>query len=158
LNSFPTVPSIDTLTAFAQPVTIYQLAKDIRAPYTIQAAISVERALPHNFTASVTFSHARSLHLLRARAINAPVPGTFDPIKPGSGIRPLGTNNYFEYDSSGRFNQNQLIVTLGSRLNRNMSFNVNYALAKANSDTDGAGTFAANPFDFTNEYGRASND
>jgi len=158
LNSFPNVPSIATLVQFATPVTIYQLEKDIRAPYTMQAAISIERALPHNFTTSVTYSHARSLHLLRARAINAPLPGTFNLLAPGSGIRPLGTNNFFEYDSTGRFDQNQLIVTLASRLNRNVSFNVNYAFGKANSDTDGSGTFAANPYDFIDEFGRASND
>src|SRR4029078_5301103 len=29
---------------------------------------------------------------------------------------------------------------------------------KANSDTDGSGTFAANPYDFSSEYGRTSND
>src|SRR5438552_12987302 len=158
LNSFPNVPSIATLTSFATPVTIYQLEKDIRAPYTMQAAISVERALTHNCTTSVTYSHARTLHLLGASAINAPLPGTFTPLSPGSGVRPLGTNNYFEYDSTGRFDQNQLIVTLVSRLSRNMSFNINYALAKAKSDTDGSGSFAANPYDFSDEFGRASND
>src|SRR5207237_10396559 len=125
---------------------------------TCQARLLWDTALPPSLTASVTDSHARTMHLLRARAINAPLPGTFDPTKPGSGTRPLGTNNYFEYDSTGRFDQNQLIVTLGSRLNRNMSFSINYALAKAKSDTDGAGSFAANPYDFTDEYGRASND
>src|SRR5205807_231328 len=118
LNSFPNVPSISSLAA--QPVTIYQLARDIRAPYTMQSAISVERALPHNFTTSVTYSHARTLHLLRARAINAPLPGT--------GVRPLASiNNYFEYDSTGRFDQNQIIVTLGRRFTRNFSFNANYS-------------------------------
>ena len=157
LNSFPNIPSIASLAA--QPVSIYQLAKDIRAPYTMQAAVSVERALPHNFTTSVTYSHSRTLHLLRARAINAPLPGTFVPGVPNSGVRPLGNiNNYFEYDSTGRFDQNQLIVTLGSRLSRNVTFNINYSFSKANSDSDGSGTFAANPYDFTDEYGRASND
>src|ERR1051326_6913851 len=158
LNSFPNVPSIATLTQFATPVSIYRLENDIQAPYTMQAAISIERALPHNFTTSVTYSHARSLHLLRARAINAPLPGTFNPLVPGSGVRPLGTNNYFEYDSTGRFEQNQLIVTLANRFSRNVSFNINYAFAKAKSDTDGSGTFASNPYDFSTDYGRASND
>jgi hypothetical protein len=159
LNSFPNVPSIDTLTAFKTPITIYDLAQDLQAPYTMQSAISVERSLPHNFTTSVTFSHARSLHLLRARATNAPLPGTFVPALPGSGVRPQGSvNNFFEYDSSGRFDQNMLIVTLGSRLSRNVSFNANYTYGKANSDTDGSGTFAANPYDFSEEYGRWSND
>jgi hypothetical protein len=74
-------------------------------------------------------------------------------------VRPLGsTNNYFEYDSSGHFDQNQLIVTLGSRLSRNASFNINYTYSRNNSDSDGSGTFASNPYDFTSEYGRASND
>lgn len=159
LNSFPVIPSISQLTAFKTPVTIYQLAADLQAPYTMQSAISVERSLPHNVTTSVTFSHARTLHLLRARAINAPLPGTFFPLIPGSGVRPLGTiNNYFEYDSTGRFDQNQLIVTMGSRLTPKVSINANYTYSRTNSDSDGAGTFAANPYDFTAEYGRSSND
>ncbi len=157
LNSFPNVPSIAALTA--QPVTIYSLANDIRAPYSMQSAISVERALPHNLTTSVTFSHSRTLHVLRARAINAPLPGTFLPNVPNSGVRPLtSNNNFFEYDSSGRFNQNQLIVTLSARLNRRASFNINYVFSKTNNDTDGSGTFAASPYDFSQEYGRAAND
>jgi hypothetical protein len=100
---------------------------------------------------SVTYSHSRTLHLLRARAINAPLPN--------SGVRPLGTvNNVFEYESSGRFDQNQFIVTVGSRFSRNISFNANYTFSKSNSDSDGAGTFPANSYDLSGEYGRASND
>jgi hypothetical protein len=157
LNSYPNVPSLAALTA--QPVTIYSLAKDIRAPYSMQSAVSVERALPHNFTTSITFSHSRTLHVLRARAINAPLPGSFSSNVPNSGVRPLSSNNnFFEYDSSGRFNQNQFIVTLNARLNRRASFNINYVFSKTNSDTDGSGTFAASPYDFSQEYGRASND
>jgi Carboxypeptidase regulatory-like domain len=159
LNSFPVVPSIETLNAFATPVSIYQLANDLQAPYTMQAALSLERALPHNLTTSVTFSHSRTLHLLRAHAINAPLPGTFIPGVPGSGVRPLGgINNYFQYESTGDFDQNQLIVTLGGRFSRSLNFNINYAFSKSKSDSDGSGTFAANPYDFTYEYGAASND
>ena len=158
LNSYPNVPSIDVLQAFKTPVSIYSLADDIQAPYSVQSIVSVEHALPRNFRTSVTFSHTRTLHMLRARALNAPLPGTFIPNIPGSGTRPLGANNYFEYDSTGVFNQNLLIFTLGGSLNRNINFNVNYAFGKANSDTDGAGTFASNPYDFTDEYGRTSND
>lgn len=159
LNLFPAVPSIADLTAFATPVSIYQLAGDLQAPYTMQAAISVERALPHNLTTSVTFSRSRTLHQLRAHAINAPLPGTFIPGVPRSGIRPLGnTNNYFQYESTGRFDQNQLIFTLVGRMTRSFNFNLNYAFAKANSDSDGSGTFASNPYDFSTEYGPASSD
>ena len=123
----------------------------------MQSAISVERALPHNFRASATFSHSRSLHLLRTRPINAPLPGTFFPNLPNSGVRPLGSvNNFFEYESSGRFDQNQFIVTFGGQVNRKVSFSSNYVLSKTNSDSDGG--FPADPYDLSGEYGRASND
>jgi len=159
LNLFPTVPSIADLNAFATPVSIYSLVDDLQAPYTMQAAFSVERALPHNLTTSITYSHARTLHLLRAHAINAPLPGTFVPGVPGSGERPLGDlNNYFQYESTGRFDQDQMIVTLAGRLTRTFNFNLNYAFARADSDSDGAGTFASNPYDFSAEYGSASTD
>jgi hypothetical protein len=164
LNSYPIVPSIDLLKSitvtnpFATPISIYSLAPDIRAPYSMQGIVSVEHALPHNLRTSVTFSHTRTLHVLRARALNAPLPGTFNPLIPGSGTRPLGTNNFFEYDSTGRYNQNLLIVTFGGLVNRKISFNANYSLGHAMSDTDGSGTFAANPYDFSDEYGRSSQD
>jgi hypothetical protein len=112
LNTYPNVPSLDVLEAFKTPVSIYSMADDIEAPYSIQSIVSVERALPRNFRTSVTFSHTRTLHMLRARAINAPLPGTFIPNLPGSGVYPLGVNRYFEYDSTGVFDQNMLIVTL----------------------------------------------
>ncbi|PYS22085.1 MAG: TonB-dependent receptor [Acidobacteria bacterium] len=158
LNSYPIVPSLAVLQAFKTPISIYSLANDIQAPYSMQSIVSVEHALPHNFRTSVTFSRTRTVHMLRARAVNAPLPGTFIPNLPGSGTRPLGVNNFFEYDSSGVFNQNLLIVTFGGALNRKINFNANYAFGKAMSDTDGSGTFAANPYDFADEYGRASTD
>ena len=40
-------------------------------------------------------------------------PGTFNPLVPGSGTRPLGVNSYYEYDSTGVYNQNLLIATVG---------------------------------------------
>jgi hypothetical protein len=134
------------------------MSDDLRAPYTIQSVLSFERALPRNFRTSVTFSHTRTLHMLRARALNAPLPGTFIPNVPGSGIYPLGVNRFFDYESTGIFKQSLLIVTFGGSLNRNVTFNANYAFGKANSDTDGAGTFSANPYDFSYEYGRTSSD
>jgi hypothetical protein len=49
-------------------------------------------------------------------------------------------------------------VTLGGQINRKVSFNANYTFGKAMSDTDGSGTFASNPYDFSDEYGRTGGD
>jgi hypothetical protein len=159
LDSFPTVPSIATLTAFSTPITIDRLAMDLRTPYTMQGAISVERQLLPNLKVSATFSHARTLHLLRTLAVNAPLPGTFNPLIPNSGVRPFGSaNNIFQYESTGRFDQNMLTFNVVNSFSRRGSVTVNYTFAKASSDTDGTGSFPANSYDLSGEYGRASND
>ena len=156
---YPNIPSIATLDAFQVPVSKYQLANDIQAPYTIQSVISLERQLPHNVRLSVSYINARTLHMLRARAINAPLPGTYNPQVPTSGVRPLGNiGNIFEYESSGRFNQNQFIVNVNSSFSRSASLNAYYVFSRAKGDTDGSGTFSANPYDFSGEYGRTSQD
>ena len=151
LDLFPVVPSVATLEAFAIRQTIRQLAPDLQTPYTLQASLSVERQLFRRTTLSVNFVNARTLHVLRSRNINAPVPATL--------IRPLpGQGNIFQYESSGRFNQQQLIVYLNNRLSPRFSLSVNYVFNRARSDTDGAGTFPANQYDLSGEYGRSSQD
>jgi hypothetical protein len=159
LDQFPVVPSIDSLSEFAVDQTTIRVSEDLRTPYSIQSSISVELQLPHRTTMSLNYVNTRLLHMLRLRNINAPLPGTFIPGDPGSGDRPFGdVGNIFAYESTGIFKQNQLIVTFQNRLHRNVSFYGTYALNKANSDTDGAGTFPANPYDFTGEYGRSGID
>ena len=168
---FPLIPTPEQLLAFAVPGTVYRLADNLQAPYTLQSVISVERQLPYNITLATSYINIRTLHVLRTRPLNAPLPGTFIPGVPGSGVRPLNCAdfippdinpatrcNIFEYESSGRYNQNQFIVNLNSRFHRNITMNAYYVFAKANADADGVGSLPANPYDFSTEYGRASGD
>jgi len=151
LDQFPNAPPIAALSGFSVAQTVRRVAPDLQAPYTMQTAISIERQLPRKLTFSASYINARTLHGLRTRNINAPVPAT--------GARPFGNiGNIFEYESSGRFNQNQLVLSANNRLNRRFSLFANYVLSRANSDTDGAGTFPVNQYDLSTEYGRASID
>ena len=157
LDLFPHVPPISLLASdpdFLQ--TLIQIAPNLREPYTIQCVFSVERQLPRRTTATVNFVATRSLHLLRSRNINAPLPGTFIPGVPTSGVRPFGgIGNILEYESSARLNQKQLILSVNSQLTKKIAFFANYTLNKAESDSDGIQTFPANSYDLTTEYGRA---
>src|SRR6185295_4967188 len=60
--------------------------------------------------------------------------------------------------STGIFNQNQMIANVNSRLNRSVTLFTFYVLNHAMSDTDGASSSPANPYDLTREYGRSSMD
>ena len=168
---FPLVPTPEQLIAFSVPGTVYKLEEGLQAPYTMQAVFSVERQLPRNLTIAASYINVRTLHVLRTRPINAPLPGTFIPGVIDSGVRPLNCAdfippdinpstrcNIFEYDSSGRYNQNQFIVNFNSRFHRNATMNAYYVLSKANSDADGTGSIPADPYNLSIDYGRASGD
>jgi hypothetical protein len=168
---FPIIPTSEQLLSFSVPGSVYRLDEGLQAPYTLQSVFSVERQLPHNLTVATSYINIRTLHVLRTMPLNAPLPGTFIPGVPGTGIRPLNCAdfippeinpstrcNVFAYESSGRYNQNQFIVNFNSRFHRNATMNAYYVLSKANSDADGTGSFPANPYDLSTEYGRASGD
>jgi hypothetical protein len=159
LAIYPNVPSVATLDAFAVPQAIRRKAVDLRSPYLMQSAIAYERQLPYKSTISIGYINTRGLHQLRSRNINAPLPDTFIEGVRNSGIRPLGNiGNIFEYESSGIFKQNQLILTLDNRFNKKIFLHATYTFSHANGDTDGVGTFPDNSYNLTTEYGRATID
>ena len=140
------VPTVQSLTAFAQKQTTRIVSPALNAPRTTQLAVSAERQLPFNTTLSVTYILSRTARLLRSRNINAPV----------GGVRPVPTSgNIFQYESTGKFNQNQLLLNFRSNFSKRVSIFGNYAFGGAKSDTDGAGTFPASQYDLNGEYGNS---
>jgi hypothetical protein len=156
---FPSIPPISTLAAFQSMQIREEVSPSLVDPTFFQSTISVERQLPLNTTLAITYANSRGVHMIRSRDTNAPLPGTYDPTVPGSGTYPLGpVGAVLLMESSGLYNQNQLIVNLNSRANKYVSLTGSYTLNRAKSNTDGLGTFPANPYDFAGEYGPASTD
>ncbi len=150
-NFYPLIPTQDQLAGFQTSQTIRQVDSHLHAPSITQAAIGVERQLPKNTTLAVTFTNSRGLHVLRSRNINAPMPGT--------GIQPYGdVGNIYQYESSGIFNQHQLMTNVNSRVNSKFSLFGFYVLNYAKSNADGVQSFPSNQYDESTEYGRAQFD
>jgi len=61
-------------------------------------------------------------------------------------------------DSSGIYNQNQIVANINTRLNRGVSLFGFYVLNRAMSSSDGIDTVPANPYSLTGEYGPAATD
>lgn len=157
---YPVIPTPQELEPFRQAQTIQQVYSGLKAPYIMQTAIGVERQLPRNITLAVNYSNSRGVHMLRQRNINAPLPGTYDPTDPTSGIRPYGNEagNLYMYESSGLFKQNQLIVNSRAPINSRINLFGFYMLNYARANTDGVGTFPASTYDLAAEWGRAQFD
>jgi hypothetical protein len=142
---FPMVPPVSSA------ITIQEVSSTLRAPYVMQSAASFERQLPFNTTIAITYANSHGLHQLRSEDINAPMPD--------SGLFPFGTTNrIFLMESSGLYNQNQLITNVNSRVSQKVSLFGYYVYSRAMSNTDGVNTFPANPYNFTGEYGPAATD
>jgi hypothetical protein len=145
------LPTADQLGAFALPQTTRQLSGSLEAPRTLQSSFSVERMLPRNVTFSAVLVSTRIHNVLRSRAVNAP--------RPGTGERPLGTAaTVYQYESTGRFAQEQLILGFNSRFSRTVNLFTRYFLGRARSDSEGAGSFPASSYDLDAEYGPSFQD
>ena len=156
---FPFVPPVSALPGPVAPSTVQEISSTLRAPYLMQSAVGFERQIPFNTTIAITYANTHGLHLLRSQDINAPLPGTFNPSVPGSGLFPLGRPGVVALmESAGLYNQNQFIVNVNSKVNRNISLTGSYMYNRAMSNTDGLGTLPANPYSMLGEYGPASTD
>jgi hypothetical protein len=138
---------------------IYQIAPNLRAPYKLQSALSVEHQLGKSATITANYLNTRGVHQFLTDNVNAPLPGTYVNGEPDSGTRPNGLlENIYQYQSEGEFEQNQLIVNLNYRLGSKLTLFGYYSLGYAHSDTGGANSFPSNPYDILGDYGRASFD
>ena len=157
-NFFPVIPPFETLTGSTSP-TIRSVATDLKTPYAITEAISIERQLPRSITLSITYIHQDAYHLLRSRNINAPLPGTFLPGVPGSGVHPLGdVGNLFLFESSGSSRSDGFFVNFRSRLSNRVTFFATSRFYRERTNTDGPFDFPANSFDMSREFGYGVND
>ncbi|HXW14497.1 MAG TPA: carboxypeptidase regulatory-like domain-containing protein, partial [Terriglobia bacterium] len=159
---FPTIPSIGTLGSLSsQAATRYEIDPNLRAPYIMQSALSLEQQVTKSATVSVTYLNSHGLHQFLINDINAPLPGTYPLGEPQLGIEPLGSaaGNIYDYQSGGLFNQNQLIGNFNLRLSNKLTLGGFYTLSYADSDTNGnTPALVMNPYDIREDYGRASFD
>jgi hypothetical protein len=135
------------------------LDPNLKAPYTINFSSSVERQLPYGLNGSASYIYARGVHQFRMRNINAPLPGTYDPSDPDSGLRPFGDiGNLYQIESSASSKYNGLLFRLDRRLGRTFMLFGNYTLSWTGSDSDGAMSLPADNYNLAAEWGRAYTD
>lgn len=163
---FPIPPSIAELSAMAtSSPTTFRISPNLHSPYDMDAAVSLERQLLPSTTVSLTYINSRGIHQFLTNDINAPLPGTFNPSDPTSGVRPLGNaaGNLYEYQSPGIYRQTQFIANIHVHAKRISLFGY-YVFDNAHGDADlnlqsnpaGDLTFQTNPWNISADYGRAT--
>ena len=153
--SFPNFPSDASLAA--SPSAVYRISPNFTSPYFIASSLSVERQVGTHGSVTLTYLNNRGVHTQLTRNINAPLPGTYNPLIPSSGVRPLGnTQNIFEYASAGVYRGNRLSANLFLRFKNKYSLYGYYQLRFDSSDSGGGSP--SNPYNIRADYGRSSQD
>jgi hypothetical protein len=134
---FPVIPASLATTSRQ---TVQTIDSGLYAPRLSQLAFAVERQLPRNTAVALTFANAHGSHVLRSIVLNDPAI-----------LR-------YQVQSTARYNQNQLISSFNTRVNKKVSLSGSYVLNRARSDSDGVGVFPANPATLAGEYGPAATD
>jgi hypothetical protein len=139
---------------------VYRVDRQLQTPYMIQTAFAIERQLSRDVSLSVNYSNTRGVHELLTRDINAPLPSSFDRLGRAIGLRPFGNapGDIYQYEGSGVFRQNQVIVSVTAKVNSKLSFFGYYVYGRAFSNTDGPATMPGDPRNLRNEFGRAAFD
>jgi hypothetical protein len=135
--------------------TRYQIAPHLHAPGTLQSAVTVERQVAKSLNISISYLNSRGFDQLLTNNINTPLPGTY----PSNPVYPLGNiGSVYQFQSGAVFRQNQLISQANYHWNSRISLRAYYVLNYAKSDTSGPTSFSSNPYDISEDYGRASFD
>jgi hypothetical protein len=138
--------------------TVFRVSPTLHAPYIMMASAGGDRPIGRIGTISVNYQLSRGDHLYLTRNINAPLPGTYNPADPTSGVRPYpSSGNIYEYESEGDSVRHRLVVSVNAHT-RAFGLYSNYMLSKAEADTSGIGSFPSNSYDLHQDWGRASND
>jgi hypothetical protein len=154
-------PTVEQLSGLQLPQTTTQIAEDFRAPYSMLAALNVERQLPFNTTLWAVVFTFRTRHAPVLRNVNAPLPDSITALNP-DGIRPdADGGDIYRYESIGIMNDIRFQTGFRSQLRPGVTLFGNYQTGLAKSTTDCiwgtvSGCFPANSYNVAAEYGRVA--
>ncbi len=149
-DSYPNLPDFSTQPS-VQP-TIYRLDRHERTPYEFVGNVSAERSFGKLGRVTVTYMTSRGVHQLTSINANAPLPGTYNPAIPGSGVKPLGDQNTDQFTTGAVFRGNRLMTNWFLQPAKWINTWGYYGHAIVNGD--GGGGFASNSYDIHADYGR----
>ncbi len=131
------------------PESFWKLAENLRNPYVIHFSSGVQSNLSKKLMFRANYSYQKGVHQFRSRNINAPL----ESIRPNSDF-----GNIIQLESSAFFVRNSLRTSIGGRLNKSLSFGINYTLAKKISDNAEVFRLPSNNYDLRSDRSAASDD
>jgi hypothetical protein len=139
----------------ASAPSIYRLSPNLKTELAWIGNFSVERIIGKYGRIGVTYVTIRGVHQYDSQNVNAPLPGTYNPLVPSSGVRPFGgSQNIYEFDSNGIEKQQGLGINSRFAFGKHVSTFVSYNYTHQNQDVVNSTTFVSNSYNLAQDYGR----
>jgi hypothetical protein len=139
--------------------TIYQLDPRLKTSHTLVASITAERIIGKIGSITANFLEADGRHAYLLRNANAPLPGTYDPTDPLSGVRPLGGNqNIYQDSAEGTGHAQMFFTNVNLNPRRWLYLFAFYVAGIDHSDANGTSWFVSNSYNIRQDYGRDDSD
>jgi len=152
LSAPPPAASLGAL----QP-TLYNIDPHLHTEENFIGGVTATRSLGKLGTITAKYTWIRGEHQYLSRNINAPLPGTFNPADPTSGVRPLGgTQNIYQFDSGGIAKVQVFSVNSSWKFGKWGSGFVLYNYQRTRADVGTPTTFASNSYNLAQDDGRAA--
>ena len=150
-------PPLSVLTA-TEP-TIYRVDPRLRISHSFVSSITAERIVGHIGNIAVNFLEADGRHAYLLLNANSPLPGTYNPAAPSSGVRPLGgTGNTYQYTAEGTGHAQMFFTNLNLNPTRRLYLFAFYVAGIDRSDSNGTSWFVSNSYNIRQDYGRDDSD
>jgi hypothetical protein len=152
LNAPPPVSALGSV----QP-TLYNINPHMRNEYGFSTGATIERSIPKIGSVSANYIFVRGAQQWLSRNINAPLPGTYNPADPSSGVRPLGgTQNIYQFDSGGISKTHVFFLNAQYKAGKRVTGFVAYSYIHGRQDVQNATTFDSNSYNLAQDYGRSA--
>jgi outer membrane receptor for ferrienterochelin and colicin len=145
--SFPN-PFLSGETEVIPPSSIRVLSADLENPSEVRAQVSLERQLPGNIQATLSYSLNRSSNQYRSVNINAPRPGETERPDQAQG-------NILELQSTGRETEHVVELSVQQRLSF-MTISGNYEWNHERNDSQGAFSLPMDNYDLAADWARSN--
>jgi hypothetical protein len=137
--------------------TPYSIDPHLRSEYGLIGGVTAERSIGKIGSISANYIWIRGDHQYESRNINAPLPGTYNPADPNSGVRPLGgTQNIYQFGSGGVDKTQVFFMNSQFKFGKRVTGFLAYSYVHGRQDVTSATGFDSNSYDLSQDYGRTA--
>lgn len=140
-------------------LTRYRVDPHLRTGYNVVTSVSAERVIGKMGSITANFLVGHGVHQYLSINANAPLPGTYNPSSPNSGIRPLDTTeNIYQFTSNGLDYGRIFFSNFNLHPSRWLFLWAFYVTQHTDGDATSASAFASNSYNVRQDYGREDNN